>query len=114
MWRTIEVGEFRVDAGTFRVSVRNRQTRLTPKEFKLVFYLAKHAGRIVTHQKLALALWGENTPVQRERLRVLVGQVRKKLEGAGPTHYILTEPWIGYRFEPFGEPSSRQMLSADR
>jgi two-component system KDP operon response regulator KdpE len=109
MWRLIEAGDFRVDAEAFRVSVRNRRVHLTPKEFKLLLYLAKHATRVVTHQKLLLAIWGINTVGERDRLRVLVQQVRKKIEILGAPQYIVTEPWIGYRFEPAGEASSRQM-----
>jgi len=109
MWRLIEAGDFRVDAEAFRVSVRNRRVRLTPKEFKLLLYLAKHPTRVVTHQKLILAIWGSNGAGDRERLRVLVQQVRKKIENPGAEQYIVTEPWIGYRFEPAGEASSRHM-----
>jgi two-component system KDP operon response regulator KdpE len=109
MWRIIEVGDFRVDPYRFRASIRNRQIRLTPKEFKLLLYLARHASCIVTHQKLALAIWGANTNGQRERLRVLVRQLRKKIEILGAPQYIVTEPWIGYRFEPAGEVSSPEL-----
>ena len=103
MWRLVETGDFRVDADTYRVSVRNRQVRLTPREFKLVLYLAKHSSRIVSHQKLTAAIWGGHGEGERERLRVLIQQVRRKLETAGSPQYIVTEPWIGYRFEPRGD-----------
>ncbi len=111
MWRLVEAGDFRVDADTFRVTVRSRQIRLTPKEFKFMLYLAKHPSRIVAHDKLALAIWGTSEKGARERLRVLVQQVREKIESAGSPTYIVTEPWIGYRFEPRGEMSSIARLS---
>jgi len=109
MWRLIEVGDFRVDPEAFYVSVRNRRVHLTPKEFKLLLYLAKHSTRVITHQKLILAIWGAKGAGDRERLRVLVQQVRRKIEALASPQYIVTEPWIGYRFEPAGRAPSGQM-----
>jgi two-component system, OmpR family, KDP operon response regulator KdpE len=100
--RTIAIGDFKIDADAFRVSVKNNEVRLTPKEFELLLYLARHAGRVVTHRTLLLAIWGPNSLEQPEHLRVLVGQLRKKIDAETP-HYIITEPWVGYRFEPSGE-----------
>ena len=111
MWRLIETGDFRIDAEALRVSVRNRNIHLTPKEFKLLLYLAKHPTHIATHHKLILAIWGIDTGVERERLRVLVQQLRKKIESLGAPQYIVTEHWVGYRFEPTGEAPPREMPS---
>ena len=83
--------------------VKNSEIRLTPKEFELLRYLARHAGRVVTHRTLLLAIWGPNSLEQPEHLRVLVGQLRKKIETDDTPHYVITEPWVGYRFEPAGE-----------
>jgi two-component system KDP operon response regulator KdpE len=102
--RTIEIGDFRIDVDAFRVAVKEREVRLTPKEFELLLYLARHAGRVVTHRALLLAIWGPNSVEQPEHLRVLVAQLRKKLESDNAPHYVVTEPWVGYRFEPAGEP----------
>ena len=101
--RTISIGDFKIDADAFRVMVRNSEVRLTPKEFELLLFLARHAGRVVTHRTLLLAIWGPNSVEQPEHLRVLVGQLRKKIDAADAPHYIITEPWVGYRFEPAGE-----------
>jgi two-component system, OmpR family, KDP operon response regulator KdpE len=101
--RTIAIGDFKIDSDAFRVVVRNREVRLTPKEFELLLFLARHAGRVVTHRILLLAIWGPNSLEQPEHLRVLVGQLRKKIDAADAPHYIITEPWVGYRFEPTGE-----------
>jgi len=101
--RTIAIGDFKIDSGAFRVMVRNSEVRLTPKEFELLLFLARHAGRVVTHRTLLLAIWGPNSLEQPEHLRVLVGQLRKKIDAADTQHYIITEPWVGYRFEPAGE-----------
>ena len=101
--RTIAIGDFKIDADAFRVVVKNTEIRLTPKEFQLLLYLARHAGRVATHRTLLLAIWGPNSLEQPEHLRVLVAQLRKKIETESTPHYIITEPWVGYRFEPAGE-----------
>ena len=101
--KKVDIGDFVIDADAFRVAVKHREIRLTPKEFELLQYLARHAGRVVTHRALLFAIWGPNSLEQPEHLRVLVGQIRKKIETEGTPHYIITEPWVGYRFEPAGE-----------
>ena len=96
----IEVGDFRIDIPARSVRVRDREVHLTPKEFDLLVYLARHAGRVLTHRTLLAAVWGGNSVEQPEYLRVFVGHLRKKLEPDETTpRYILTEPWVGYRFE---------------
>ena len=97
----IEAGDFRIDIATRSVRVRDREVHLTPKEFDLLIYLARHAGKVLTHRNLLAAVWGGNSVEQPEYLRVFVGHLRKKLEPDEATpRYILTEPWLGYRFEP--------------
>jgi two-component system KDP operon response regulator KdpE len=97
----IEAGEFRIDLAAHKVTVRRREVHLTPKEFDLLVYLARHAGRVVTHRALLGAIWGGQSTEQVEYLRVFVGQLRKKLEPESSSpRYIVTEPWVGYRFEP--------------
>jgi two-component system KDP operon response regulator KdpE len=95
----IEAGDFRIDIATRSVRVRDREVHLTPKEFDLLIYLARHAGKVLTHRNLLAAVWGGNSVEQPEYLRVFVGHLRKKLEPDEATpRYILTEPWVGYRF----------------
>jgi two-component system, OmpR family, KDP operon response regulator KdpE len=101
--RAIAIGDFTIDADAFRVTMKNNEVRLTPKEFELLLYLARHAGRVVTHRALLLAIWGANSVEQPEHLRVLVAQLRKKIDAESTPRYIITEPWVGYRFEPAGE-----------
>jgi two-component system, OmpR family, KDP operon response regulator KdpE len=101
--RTISIGDFKIDADAFRVTVKDKEIRLTPKEFELLLFMARHAGRVVTHRTLLLAIWGANSVEQPEHLRVLVAQLRKKIDTENTPHYIITEPWVGYRFEPAGE-----------
>jgi len=97
----IEIGDFGVDLSTRMVRVKDREVRLTPKEFDLLAYLVQHAGKVITHRALLAAVRGENSVEQPEYLRVFIGHLRKKLETDESTpRYILTEPWVGYRFEP--------------
>ncbi|MGA9996807.1 MAG: response regulator transcription factor [Pyrinomonadaceae bacterium] len=99
----LEAGDFRVDLESRNVTVRATEVHLTPKEFDLLIYFMKNAGKVLTHRTLLAALWGGNYVEQNEYLRVFVGNLRKKIETdtSGP-RYILTEPWVGYRFEPQG------------
>src|SRR5215469_11335952 len=97
----IEIADFRIDIPVRRVEVRRQEVHLTPKEFDLLVYLARHPGKVVTHRALLTAVWGPNSAQQPEYLRVFVGNLRKKLEtDKGTPRYIVTEPWVGYRFEP--------------
>jgi two-component system KDP operon response regulator KdpE len=99
----IEIGDFRIDLAAHKVTVRRREVHLTPKEFDLLTYLARHPGKVTTHRILLGAIWGGQSTEQVEYLRVFVGQLRKKLEPeASSPRYIVTEPWVGYRFEPAG------------
>ncbi len=95
----LELGDFRVDLESRDVSVSGREIHLTPKEFDLLVYFLKHSGKVLTHRTLLAAVWGGDYVEQDQYLRVFVGNLRKKLETdpASP-RYILTEPWVGYRF----------------
>jgi two-component system KDP operon response regulator KdpE len=97
------VGEFHIDFDARRVYVNGQPVRLTPKEFDLFVYMARHPNRVLRHKVLLGAVWGETSEEQPEYLRVFMGQLRKKLESdpANP-RYLTTEPWVGYRFNPTG------------
>ncbi len=98
---SIEAGDFRIDLLTRIVTVRGREVRLTPKEFDLLSYLAKNPGRVITHHTLLGAVWGGTSTQQPEYLHVFMNHLRKKLEPEdGSIHYIVSEKWVGYRFEP--------------
>lgn len=97
----IEIGDFQVDLEKHAVRVKNRDVHLTPKEFDLMVHLARNPGKVITHRALLSAVWGANSVEQPEYLRVFVGHLRKKLEAdENAPRYIVTEPWVGYRFEP--------------
>ena len=98
---SLDSGDFHVDLETREITVRGKSIHLTPKEFDLLVYFIKHSGKVLTHRTLLAALWGGNYVEQNEYLRVFVGNLRKKIEPeASSPRYILTEPWIGYRFDP--------------
>lgn len=98
---TLNAGDINVDLEARTVRVKDREIHLTPKEYELLVYFLQHAGKVLTHRTLLGAVWGGNYTEQGEYLRVFVGQLRKKIEpDASKPHYILTEPWVGYRFEP--------------
>ena len=98
---TIAAGDFSIDLDARSVKVTGREVHLTPKEFDLLVYLARRAGKVVTHRTLLAAIWGPNSTEQPEYLRVFIGQLRKKIESdPSSPKYLLTEPWVGYRFEP--------------
>ena len=98
----IQAGDFRIDPDAHSVILRDSPVHLTPKEFELLVYFARNAGKVLTHRVLLTAVWGAQSAQQPEYLRVFVGQLRKKLNGDTGKEYIQTEPWIGYRFVPEG------------
>jgi len=100
---SFDAGDFRIDLEARRVHVRGGEVRLTPKEFELFVYMARHPNRVLTHRTLLEAVWGEASQEQPEYLRVFMGQLRKKLEpDPSNPRYLVTEPWVGYRFNPQG------------
>jgi two-component system KDP operon response regulator KdpE len=101
------VGDFRVDLAIRRVYVDDREVRLTPKEFDLFVYFARHPNRVIDHRRLLDVIWGESSGQHPEYLRVLMAQLRKKLEPEPSVpRYLATEPWFGYRFNPSAPASA--------
>jgi two-component system KDP operon response regulator KdpE len=102
----IVLGDFRIDVERHQLLVRGVEIHLTPKEFDLMLYFARNADRVLTHKTLLRAVWGMAGVDQPEYLRVLIAQLRKKIEPAtgrgGEPQYIVSEPWVGYRLNPRG------------
>ncbi len=97
----VEAGDFRTDLEERSVTVRGQEVRLSPKEFDLLIHFMRNPGKVLTHHTLLCAVWGEESVDETECLRVFVGQLRKKVEPQpAMPRYVLTEPWIGYRFDP--------------
>ena len=95
------VGDFRIDLEAHTITQSGKEIHLTPKEFDLMVHLVRNAGKVLTHRALLGAVWGGDYTEQNEYLRVFIGQLRKKIEpDLSEPRYILTEPWIGYRFNP--------------
>jgi two-component system, OmpR family, KDP operon response regulator KdpE len=92
-------GGLTIDFDRHRVCRGNDEIRLTPKEFELLTLLATHAGRVLTHRSILKSIWGPTAADQPEHLRVLMGHLRRKIEpDPARPRYLLTEPWVGYRF----------------
>jgi two-component system, OmpR family, KDP operon response regulator KdpE len=99
--KLIEDQDFRIDFQTREVRVSGKEIHLSPKEFDLLVYFLRNAGKVLTHRSVLSAVWGGNYVEQTEYLRVFVGRLRKKIEkDPARPRYILTEPWVGYRFVP--------------
>ncbi len=97
----VEIGKFYVDFAAHKVLIGGNEIHLTPKEFDLLSVLVRNPDKVLTHQILLQKVWGNYYSESTEALRVLVGTLRRKIEPDPATPaYILTEPWIGYRFIP--------------
>ncbi len=97
---TLAFDDLEIQFATRRVVVRGKPIRLTPKEFDLLHYLATNPNIPIPHGKLLQAVWGPDYGHEVEYLRVFINQLRKKLEpNPAKPRYLLTEPWVGYRFE---------------
>ena len=94
----LQEGDFNVDRVAHRVVIRGLEVHLTPKEFDLLVVFIQNAGRVMTHKTLLRAIWGPAGANQPEYLRVLIAQLRKKIDLPDAPSYIESEPWIGYRF----------------
>jgi two-component system KDP operon response regulator KdpE len=104
-----------VDFEARLVTVRGQEVHLTPKEFELLRHLVLNAGKPLTHRRLLQAVWGPDYGDEPEYLRVMINQLRKKIESdpARPK-LILTEPWVGYRFQgPRESKHAKAQESAD-
>ena len=100
----IEEGVFYISAEARQVKVSGKEVHLTPKEFDLLVFMARHPNKVLTHRVLLNAVWGSESVQQPEYLRVFINQLRKKIEPGETPKYIVTDPWVGYRFLPAGEP----------
>lgn len=88
-----------IDFERHRVFRGEEEIRLTPKEFELLAFLARHPGKVLTHRTILKAIWGPHAVSEPQYLRVLMASLRKKIEpDPGHPKYVLTEPWVGYRF----------------
>jgi two-component system KDP operon response regulator KdpE len=96
----IEVGDVKIDVNYRTVTKAGQSIHLTPIEYKLLLFLAKYSGRVVTHRQILSEVWGDDYAEEAQYLRVYVGYLRKKLEDdpSRPT-LILTEPRVGYRLQ---------------
>jgi two-component system KDP operon response regulator KdpE len=101
-----------LDFESRQLIVRGQEVHLTPKEFDVLKHLIANQGKPLTHRRLLQSVWGPEYGEETENLRVVINQLRKKIE-SDPAHpkYIRTEPWVGYRFQP---PSTASSKSSSR
>jgi two-component system, OmpR family, KDP operon response regulator KdpE len=97
--------ELSVDFESRRVTVAGLEIHLAPKEFEVLRQLIANQGKPVTHRRLLQIVWGPEYGEETENLRVVINQLRKKIEkDPSQPKFILTEPWVGYRFQPPKSP----------
>jgi two-component system KDP operon response regulator KdpE len=95
----LRAGDLTIDYDRRRVLRGETEIRLTPKEFELLSLLARNHDRVLTHRVILKEIWGSGAVEQPEHLWTLVAQLRKKIEpDAANPRYVLSEPWVGYRF----------------
>jgi two-component system KDP operon response regulator KdpE len=95
----LKAADLTIDYDRRRVVRGETEIRLTPKEFELLSLLARNHDRVLTHRAILKEIWGSNAVEQPEHLWTLVAQLRKKIEpDAANPRYVLSEPWVGYRF----------------
>jgi len=97
----VTAGDLELDFAARRVFLQGEEVKLSPREYALLRTLAAHVGGVVTHKQVIAAVWGAESEVDAQFVRVLVAQLRSKLE-AEPSapRYVLTEPGVGYRLAP--------------
>ncbi|HEV3311707.1 MAG TPA: response regulator transcription factor [Chloroflexota bacterium] len=97
----VRVGPLELDAGARQVLRDGVPVELTPREFDVLAFLMRHAGKVVTHRVLLQQIWGPEYGFETQYLRVFVNRLRHKIE-ADPSHprLIVTEPGVGYRILP--------------
>lgn len=101
----IRIGNLLIDFGARTISNGAKTVHLTPKELDLLRYLTQHANQAVSHRELLQAIWGPDYGDQVDYLRAIVKNLRKKVEvNPEEPRYVITEPWIGYRFNGVPEP----------
>ena len=97
--RTIRTEDLEIDFDARTASIAGKSVRLTPKEFDLLRYLVLNGNKAVPHRKLLQAVWGPDYGDEVEYLRVFINALRKKVEpNPSKPKYLVTEPWVGYRF----------------
>ncbi|HZZ30828.1 MAG TPA: response regulator transcription factor [Phenylobacterium sp.] len=93
-----QFGELEINFPARRVMIQGEEVRLTPREYQLLRILASHAGQVVTHRQIITAVWGTDTNADAQFVRVLMAQLRQKLEAEPSSpELLMTEPGIGYR-----------------
>ena len=106
----MERGPLVIDFDRRRVRIGNKQVRLTPKEFELLVFLARHPNRVMPHQTILTAIWGQHAADRPEQLWALVTKLRRKIEpNPEQPQYLISEPWVGYRLVTESDNPSEEL-----
>jgi two-component system, OmpR family, KDP operon response regulator KdpE len=107
--------ELTVDFEERRVTVRGEEVHLAPKEFEVLRHLIANQDKPVSHRRLLQIVWGPEYGEETENLRVVINQLRRKIEhDSSQPKFILTEPWVGYRFQPPKTPTPKASARSQR
>ncbi len=94
---SLKVGDLMIDFAQRKVTMRGKNIKLTPIEYKLLYNLAVNTGRVLTHEQLLDKVWGVGYEGERQHLWVNISRLRRKLErNPSKPEYIATEPGVGY------------------
>jgi two-component system, OmpR family, KDP operon response regulator KdpE len=96
----IATGDFRLDLRTRQVTIRGQDLHLTEEEFEMLVFMIGHPKSIITPQTRLTTRWGSGNLIRQSDFLRVMAQLRRKLDAAGCSHYIRTEPWVVYRFDP--------------
>jgi two-component system, OmpR family, KDP operon response regulator KdpE len=109
----VQTRDLTIDLEARVVNVRGNPVHMTPKEFEVLRALVLHQGKAVANQKLLQTVWGPDYAEETDKVRAVIGQIRKKIE-RDPLRprYILTEPWFGYRFQVPGQRNSSRRVKS--
>lgn len=108
----LEAGDLKIDVDRRQLFKAGEEIRLSPKEFELLTFMMRHQGAPLTHVSLLRAVWGPDYGGELEYLRTYIRMLRKKIEmDPGRPEYILTEPWVGYRFRNPSDPEHPPQLA---
>ena len=92
-------GDLEIDFDARKVRLKNKSVRLTPKEYQILRFLISQGGKPVPHRQILQTVWGPDYGDESDYLRVFINHLRKKIEpNPAKPQFILTEPWVGYRF----------------
>jgi two-component system KDP operon response regulator KdpE len=110
----LRAGELELDVERRLLRKAGREIHLSPKEYDLLVFLMEHRNIPLTHARILRTLWGPEYGTEAEYLRTYIKNLRKKLEdNPGVPEYLVTEPWVGYRFRDPADPDAAPQVAEE-